>query len=63
MAVPALFVITWVSPGIFGLLERVFLGVGFAWLTWLAARLVRDTAPSTPIPPSLSRAAADGEQQ
>jgi Protein of unknown function (DUF998) len=49
LAVPALFVVTWVNPTIFGLLERIFLGIGFGWLTWLAARLLADTLHSSAV--------------
>jgi hypothetical protein len=34
-------VATFTTAGLFGLLERIMIGTGFAWLTWLAARLCR----------------------
>ncbi len=47
VVIPVLFVATWVDAGIFGLLERIMLGAGFAWLTALAVRLHRDRDRTT----------------
>ena len=39
VVIPVLFIATWADAGIFGLLERLMLAAGWAWLTVLAARL------------------------